>query len=242
MSSSGRFLVLALLAVSIGLLIPGLIAPVLTIRGVLKPEGISVVAPQLLAKGLSEDTIQSLKPMMNPGLVALMESTGGNLRDTIVEQLTPKMVAALRENAGDVQVYQQQRSILGSVQHLYEVKSPAPATLILLFSVVVPVGKAAMVVWAAFMKDALRRRKLVRFVEAIAKWSMADVFAVALFIAFLAAKASQTPPGDVNAPPPLVAFSADFGIGFYWFAAYCLFSLASQQYASRVLGGSESQS
>ena len=27
----------------------------------------------------------------------------------------------------------------------------------------------------------------------------------------------------------LVAFSASFGPGFYWFAAYCLFSLASQQ-------------
>ena len=67
----------------------------------------------------------------------------------------------------------------------------------------------------------------------IAKWSMADVFVVALFIAYLAAKASTTAPGSAAAPP-LVAFTAHFGPGFYWFAAYCLFSLASQQFTARL--------
>ena len=38
-----------------------------------------------------------------------------------------------------------------------------------------------------------------RFVEAIAKWSMADVFVVALFIAYLAAQASTTAPGSTAA-------------------------------------------
>ena len=69
-------------------------------------------------------------------------------------------------------------------------------------------------------------------VEAIAKWSMADVFVVALFITYLAAVASQSAPA---AGPPLVAFRAEFGAGFYWFAAYCVFSLASQQLTARVL-------
>jgi hypothetical protein len=63
---------------------------------------------------------------------------------------------------------------------------------------------------------------------------MADVFVVALFIAYLAAQASTTPPGDANAAPPLLAFTAHFGAGFYWFAAYCLFSLASQQFTARL--------
>ena len=69
-------------------------------------------------------------------------------------------------------------------------------------------------------------------VEVIAKWSMADVFVVALFVAYLAATASQSTPG---AGPPLVAFTAQFGAGFYWFAAYCVFSLATQQLTARVL-------
>jgi len=60
---------------------------------------------------------------------------------------------------------------------------------------------------------------------------MADVFVVALFIAYLAAKASTTVPGPSS--PALVVFTAHFGPGFYWFTAYCLFSLASQQFTAR---------
>jgi hypothetical protein len=73
-------------------------------------------------------------------------------------------------------------------------------------------------------------------VEAIAKWSMADVFVVALFIAYLAAQASATPTQGPNAAPALLEFDARFGTGFYWFAAYCLFSLASQQITVRLAG------
>jgi uncharacterized paraquat-inducible protein A len=69
-------------------------------------------------------------------------------------------------------------------------------------------------------------------VASIAKWSMADVFVVALFIAYLAANATQSS-GD-PAAPSLVAFDARFGSGFYWFAAYCVCSLASQQYTVRL--------
>ena len=38
-----------------------------------------------------------------------------------------------------------------------------------------------------------------------------------------------------GAAPALIAFSAHFGPGFYWFAAYCVFSLASQQYTGRLV-------
>jgi hypothetical protein len=51
-------------------------------------------------------------------------------------------------------------------------------------------------------------------------------------ITYLAAQATQSPSGDPNAAPPLVKFDAQFGPGFYWFAAYCLFALASQQYTA----------
>jgi len=156
---SRRLIVLALLVVSIGLLIPGLFAPVLTIRGVLKPEGIAHVAPELLDKGLGDDSIASLKSMMNPVVIAMLEGTGGDLRKMIVEKLGPQMTSALQKNARDLQVYEQTRSIVGSVRHLYEVRSRTAATLILLFSVVVPFAKAAMEFVALFIGgDSLRRR------------------------------------------------------------------------------------
>jgi hypothetical protein len=226
--------VLGLLVVSLGLLIPGLFLPVLTIRGVLTKEGVVHVAPMMLEKGLDQNAVASLKSMMNPSMVAMVETFGGDIRKMIIEKLNPQLAAALQRNVQDFEIYEQTRSIVSSVQRLYEVGSPVPATLILLFSVIVPVTKALLVAWAFFLADAARRRPTLNFVETIAKWSMADVFVVALFIAYLAAQASQTPPGDATAGPPLVAFTADFGPGFYWFAAYCLFSLASQQYTARV--------
>lgn len=233
-SQSNRTLVLALLAVSTGLLIPGLFAPVLTIRGVLTREGVAHVAPTMLDRGLSDETVAVLRSMMNPAIVGFLEATGGDLRKTIIDKLTPQLTAALQKSVDDVEVYEQTRSIIGSVRRLYEVGSPVPASLILLFSVIVPLAKSALVAWATFIADAGRRRRTLRFVESIAKWSMADVFVVALFIAYLAAQASTTPPGDANAAPPLLAFTAHFGAGFYWFAAYCVFSLASQQFTARL--------
>jgi hypothetical protein len=226
-----RWLVLALLAVSLALLIPGLFAPVLTIRGVLTREGIAQVAPTILQRGLDDETLNSLRAMMNPTVVGLLDAMGGDLRQMIVDKVTPSLTAALLQNMEEVEVFQQTRSIVGSVDRLYEVGSPVPATLILLFSVIVPFVKTALVGWAMFVADDTRRRTLA-FVETIAKWSMADVFVVALFITYLAAMASQTAPA---AGPSLLAFRAEFGAGFYWFAAYCVFSLASQQLTARVL-------
>ena len=225
---------LVLLLISLGLLLPGIFAPVLTIRGVLTKEGVAYVAPLMLEKGLNEETMKTLSQLINPAMISMMKALGGDLRQMIIDKLGPQLTTALQQGVDEVEVYQQTRSIIGSVRQLYDVGSPVPATLILLFSVVVPLTKAALVAWAAFMRSAAMRVRTLRFVEAIAKWSMADVFAVALFIVFLAAQATQQPPGAPDAAPPLLAFTAHFGPGFYWFAAYCVFSLASQQYTARI--------
>ena len=152
-SKATRTTVLALLAVSLALLIPGLFLPVLTIRGVLTREGVAHVAPTMLERGLSDETIAVLKSMMNPSIVQFLGATGGDLRKIILEKLTPQITAALQKNVDEVEVYQQTRSIIGSVRRLYEVGSPVPATLILLFSVIVPLGKGALVAWAMFLGD-----------------------------------------------------------------------------------------
>jgi hypothetical protein len=229
----GRPLILGLLLVSFGLLAPGLFQPVLSIRGVLTRDGVASVAPQLLERGITDETINALTSLMNPMAVVMLQATGGgDLRKAILARLTPQVTAALQKGIGDVEVYTQTRSIVGSVRRLYQVGSWLPASLILLFSIIVPVGKGILVASATFMTNVARRQRVLEFVELIAKWSMADVFVVALFIAYLAAMASQAAPGQATA---LVAFKATFGVGFYWFAAYCVFSLASQQYTLRAM-------
>jgi hypothetical protein len=207
---------------------------VLTIRGVLTRDGIAQVAPMMLERGLSDETIKVLQSMMNPSILAFLQATGSDVRKIIIERLGPQISAALQKDVAEVEVYTQTRSIVGAVQRLYEVGSPVPATLILLFSVIVPFGKAALVAAAMFMKGDRVRQTTLRLVAAIAKWSMADVFVVAILIAFLAAQASTTTTTGPDAAPALLAFHASFGAGFYWFAAYCLFSLASQQLTVRL--------
>ena len=51
---------------------------------------------------------------------------------------------------------------------------------------------------------------------------MADVFVIAVFLAFLAAKGIREDTG-------LVSFDASLGSGFYFFLGYCILSVASAQ-------------
>jgi hypothetical protein len=229
--SRRRTLALAGLALAIALLVPGLFLPVITIRGVLQPAGVADLAPKLLSQGISDQAIASLKPLINPMVLPLLEASPGGLRGALVNRLGAQLATELKKGP-DIEVYQQTRSILGSVRHLYRVGSVTAATLILIFSVLVPFAKASLVMWAVSHRDELRRARTLRFVEIIAKWSMADVFAVALFIAYLAAQATQSAPG-AGSPAAVVAFTATFGAGFYWFAAYCVFSLGVQQATAR---------
>ena len=240
-SKSSRLGVLLLVAISMALLIPGLFRPVLTIRGVLTPEGIAQMTPVVLDKGLDEGTVNALKSMINPAMLTFLEATGGNVRKMIIDRLGPRLTEALKTGVGEVEVYTQTRSIVSAVRNLYDVGSWIPATLILLFSVVVPFTKAFLVVVATYMRNVASRQRVLDFVAGIAKWSMADVFVVALFITYLAAQATQTVPGQQGSAP-LIAFDASFGPGFYWFAAYCLFSLASQQYTARLARNAAAQS
>src|SRR5688572_9543040 len=96
-SPSSRFTVLALTVISLGLLVPGLMMPVLSIRGVLTPDGIATMTPVVLEKGLDDDTVAALKGMMNPAMVRFVEATGGDIRKMIIERLGPRLTAALQQ-------------------------------------------------------------------------------------------------------------------------------------------------
>ena len=111
------------------------------------------------------------------------------------------------------------RSIIGAIRSLHDSGDDFVAGLILLFSVMVPLVKAVLMVPILFAKDRARRRRTFLFVRSISKWAMADVFAIGVFIAFLAAKATSN-------------MAASLGPGFYWFTAYCLVSNASFQLLS----------
>jgi hypothetical protein len=90
-------IVLVLLACSLALLVPGLFAAVLTIRGVLTREGIAQVAPTMLERGLSDETMKVLESMMNPTVLTFLRMTGEDLRKVIIEKLAPQISASLQK-------------------------------------------------------------------------------------------------------------------------------------------------
>jgi hypothetical protein len=224
-----RTLALSGVALSVLILIPGLFLPVLTVKGTLNPVGVSDLAYKILEQGMTDSAVQTIRPLINPQMLPFLEGGQGGLKGAFVSAIGNQLSTQLKSGE-PIEVYSQTRSIVGSVRHLYSVGSNTAATLILLFSIIVPLTKSLLVTWAMLQSQLERRRFTLFFVEMIAKWSMADVFAVAVMIAYLAAQASQSASGTA-----IVVFDASFGIGFYWFAAYCLTSLAVQQFSARWL-------
>jgi paraquat-inducible protein A len=109
------------------------------------------------------------------------------------------------------EIFRETQSIVQSVQRLHDSDNTFVAALILLFSIMVPVIKAVLLLVLLRLRTPATQFALFRFVRSISKWSMADVFVVGVFIAFLAADALDN-------------LSAVAGEGLYWFAGYCLVS------------------
>ncbi len=124
-------------------------------------------------------------------------------------------------------------SILETVQELYQKSNYLVSFLILLFSVVVPVTKGALLLAVSTMKKTAATFQMERFIKALGKWSMADVFVVAVFICYLSTRAM---PSDTVHEARLMGFVLKFRVklavdsellaGFYYFLSYCLISLA----------------
>jgi uncharacterized paraquat-inducible protein A len=109
------------------------------------------------------------------------------------------------------EIFRQTQSVLQAVRTLHEADNDFVAGLILFFSVTVPFLKALALVIILSLRNPVSKYRLYLMVRSLSKWAMADVFAVGVFIALLAAQGSDNLDGVA-------------GPGFYYFAAYCLVS------------------
>jgi uncharacterized paraquat-inducible protein A len=121
------------------------------------------------------------------------------------------MTASITALGTTREIFRQTQSIVEAVRRLHEAGNDFVAGLILLFSILVPFAKAVALGVILSLRAPAARYRLYLFVRGISKWSMADVFAVGVFIAYLAAKATDN-------------LDAVAGPGFYLFAGYCLVS------------------
>ena len=117
---------------------------------------------------------------------------------------------------GELTVHETTQTILNTVQTLHENDNSVVASFIFLFSVIIPIIKAVILLLVLFVKQLRMRSTLHKFVAVISKWSMADVFVVGVLLATLATTSED-------------AIEAHLHEGFYYFAAYCIISILAAQ-------------
>lgn len=109
----------------------------------------------------------------------------------------------------DFNLFNEKRSVLGTLQTLWEAANYWPFALIFLFGILVPIVKSGAIFYLLISKRP--NEKWMRFVSAISKWAMADVFAISIFVAFLGANAMENTKATLQE-------------GFYYFSGYVLLS------------------
>jgi len=192
-----RIFGLAVLVLAYVMLIPGLTQPMLQVKGAVKNSGISKIGKQYVAE--------------NKNIPTLFKGVANQMLDYM-------------DTDGEIEVYSKTQTILGTIKQLADAGYLLVAFLIGLFSVVIPVVKGIMMLIANLKTSPKVKAFCMKFSSMISKWSMADVFVVALMVTYLAANAITD---------EVLNFQSTFGPGFYFFTAYCLLSVLSAQ----LLGG-----
>lgn len=186
------------IVLSLALLIPGVTQPILSIQGSIEKTALRDAGLDMVAQQMGEDSQSSAR-----GMLSMVTGMLG-----------------LNDVKGEVEVFQKTRSIWGTSEELYQSGNVVVAVLIILFSVLIPTIKLILMLLMSLPIKETFSISLSRFIGAIGKWSMADVFIVAIIVSYMAGNASA---GMGN----LLKTSAQFEVGFYYFLGYCLFSLLS---------------
>ncbi len=117
---------------------------------------------------------------------------------------------------GPVVLSHEVKGILALVWKLLVGGSAPLGALLFLFSVLTPVAKLALSFLALGPVPDRWRRRALQLLHHLGKWSMTDVFVVAVLVAFLGLSPQRTTDAAV-------------GIGLYFFAGYGLLSLVATQ-------------
>ncbi|MEM5498810.1 paraquat-inducible protein A [Paraglaciecola mesophila] len=153
--------------------------------------------------------------------------------------LSMEMTALLNTAGMTSNLIDKELSILSMVHELWDSERFLVAALIFLFSVCIPILKTTLMSFVYFTRNQNLARQVAQFVATIGKWSMADVFVVAVFLAIL-----STNHADTLSQETLNLFGFTIGIdistqtlsaagdGFFYFVGYCLVSLLASHIAT----------
>lgn len=189
------FLGFILLAAAYVVLIPGITEPVLHIVTTLDKAELANLGKEAL--------------LGSPEIPSFIKSMANELFNSVTV-------------SGSVVIQDTAKSILGTSEALWNEGNRTVAAMILFFSVMVPAIKAGLLILHYGFSRFSWAKNAGKISGALSKWSMADVFVMALIISFLAIKASA-------GTSALVETSITFESGFYYFLGYCLLSIAGSQ-------------
>lgn len=160
--------------------------------------GSGVFAPMLEIDAFSQDLNIPLKTDVNLGV-------------------TKVKVDLSKTFDGRMYFYYQNKSIMELITLLFQKKNFLVGFAILGFSVLVPLVKLLFSMLLLMSKRVRHTAWVQQLVSGIGKWSMADVFVAAIFLAYLSFQNMNS--GIATESNPL--------LGAYFFFAYCMFSISS---------------
>lgn len=180
--------------IALALLLPGVTQPVLTLEGKIDKSKLAQTGIEMLADEGDRNTRNML----------MMASS----------------MLGLDKLEGEINAYQKTRSIWGTVNELADNKNYLVAALVAFFSIVIPTLKLLMQLLYIFLPVNKFKQMLGQVIQGVTKWSMVDVFVIALIVVYLAGNAD----GQMG---ELINMHAELGVGFWYFTGYCLFAIAA---------------
>ena len=104
------------------------------------------------------------------------------------------------------------KTIMTTIQKLFLDQNYIIATLVVLFSIIIPLLKTIIILTYGFLKESGLGKNIIILIDKLGKWSMADVFIVAFLVVFFSTKQ------DIHS-------SLKIEIGLYFFLGYVLLSM-----------------
>ena len=139
--------------------------------------------------------------------------------------ITPILMVTIHkevEYLGDIVLSFESKGVIGSIEKLFVGGDVVVAIVILLFSVVTPSIKVLSLLFVSIFIESDFAHGVVKFFKIIGKWSMVDVFVVAVLLVYLTANK-----GDIS--------RAEVEVGLYFFLAYVIVSMLVSLSADKML-------
>ena len=191
-----KYIPIFLFILSIACLIPGIIQPFMTITAEISKQELFDTA-----------TKEFLPPAQqsNHFIQSMLQSV---LREVNFE--------------GSITAFESTRSLLETMNELISHEHVAVGLLIGFFGIIIPGIKILLTLIALLVASGQTRNDLLKMSSLLSKWSMSDVFLMAILVAFFTVNANAQ---AINT----IQMQAALGPGFYYFATYCLLAIAAGQ-------------